>query len=81
MNSIIDILKADQENRRDLALSSIDSLFNEDYFQSGCDISATTIDVMLYQYSAFLSITVPLLAETLTAPLMGSRRSVRFEQP
>ena len=34
--------------------------------ESGCIIAAATIDIMLYQYSAFLSIPAALLAGTLT---------------
>ena len=52
--------------------------------ESGCIIAAATVDVMLYQYSAFLSIPAALLAGTLVVALVAARRSLRrrfVEQP
>jgi hypothetical protein len=52
--------------------------------ESGCIITAATVDVMLYQYSAFLSIPAALLAGTLVVALVAARRSLRrrfVEQP
>jgi hypothetical protein len=52
--------------------------------ESGCIIAAATVDVMLYQYSAFLSIPAALLAGTLVVALVAARRSLRrrfIEQP
>ncbi len=47
--------------------------------ESGCIIAAATIDIMLYQYSAFLSIPAALLAGTLTVASMAAYRSVKRE--
>jgi hypothetical protein len=47
--------------------------------ESGCIIAAATIDVMLYQYSAFLSIPAALLAGTLTVASMAAYRSIKRE--
>jgi hypothetical protein len=52
--------------------------------ESGCIIAAATVDVMLYQYSAFLSIPAALLAGTLTVAFIAARRSLKrrfVEQP
>jgi hypothetical protein len=52
--------------------------------ESGCIIAAATVDVMLYQYSTFLSIPAALLAGTLTVAFIAARRSLRrrvVEQP
>lgn len=45
--------------------------------ESACIIAAATVDVMLYQYSAFLSIPVALLAGTLAVALIAARRSLK----
>jgi len=45
--------------------------------ESGCIIAAATVDIMLYQYSIFLSIPVALLAGTLTVASMAAYRSVK----
>jgi hypothetical protein len=52
--------------------------------ESGCIIAAATVDVMLYQYSTFLSIPAALLAGTFTVASIAARRSLRrkfVEQP
>jgi citrate lyase gamma subunit len=52
--------------------------------ESGCIVAAATVDVMLYQYSMFLSIPAALLAGTLTVAFIAARRSLRrrfVEQP
>lgn len=52
--------------------------------ESGCIIAAATVDVMLYQYSAFLSIPAALLAGTLVVALVAARKSLKrrfVEQP
>lgn len=52
--------------------------------ESGCIIAAATVDVMLYQYSALLSIPAALLAGTLTVASIAARQSLRrrfVEQP
>jgi hypothetical protein len=52
--------------------------------ESGCIVAAATVDVMLYQYSTFLSIPAALLAGTLVVTLIAARRSLRrrfVEQP
>jgi hypothetical protein len=52
--------------------------------ESGCIIAAATVDVMLYQYSTFLSIPAALLAGTLAVALIAARRSLKHkfvEQP
>ena len=43
--------------------------------ESGCIIAAATVDVVLYQYSSFLSIPVALLAGTLTVAVTAAYRS------
>jgi hypothetical protein len=48
--------------------------------ESGCIIAAATIDIMLYQYSAFLSIPAALLAGTLTVSSMAAYRLVKGGQ-
>jgi hypothetical protein len=45
--------------------------------ESGCIIAAATVDVMLYQYSMFLSIPAALLAGTLVVAFIAARRSLR----
>ena len=45
--------------------------------ESGCIIAAATVDVMLYQYSAFLSIPAALLAGTLAVAAIAARKSLR----
>jgi hypothetical protein len=45
--------------------------------ESGCIIAAATVDVLLYQYSVFLSIPVALLAGTLTVAFIAARRSLK----
>ena len=47
--------------------------------ESGCIIAAATIDVLLYQYSTFLSIPTALLAGTLTVASMAAYRSIKRE--
>lgn len=47
--------------------------------ESGCVIAAATVDIMLYQYSIFLSIPVALLVGTLTVALMAAFRSVKSQ--
>jgi hypothetical protein len=52
--------------------------------ESGCIVAAATVDVMLYQYSMFLSIPAALLAGTLTVAFIAARTSLRrrfVEQP
>jgi hypothetical protein len=52
--------------------------------ESGCIIAAATVDVMLYQYSTFLSIPAALFAGTFTVASIAARRSLRrkfVEQP
>jgi hypothetical protein len=52
--------------------------------ESGCIIAAATVDVMLYQYSMFLSIPAALLAGTLVVALIAARKSLKrrfVEQP
>jgi hypothetical protein len=52
--------------------------------ESGCIIAAATVDVLLYQYSTFLSIPAALLAGTLTVAFITARRSIGHrlvEQP
>jgi hypothetical protein len=44
--------------------------------ESGCIIAGATVDIALYQYSAFLSIPVALLAGTLTVSSMAAYRLV-----
>jgi hypothetical protein len=45
--------------------------------ESGCIIAAATVDVMLYQYSAFLSIPIALSAGTLTVAFLAAYRSAK----
>ena len=45
--------------------------------ESGCIIAGATVDIILYQYSAFLSIPVALLAGTLTVSSMAAYRVVK----
>jgi hypothetical protein len=45
--------------------------------ESGCIIAAATVDVMLYQYSIFLSIPIALLAGTITVACLASYRSMK----
>lgn len=45
--------------------------------ESGCIVAAATVDVMLYQYSTFLSIPAALLAGTLAVAAIAARRSLR----
>jgi hypothetical protein len=45
--------------------------------ESGCVIAAATVDIMLYQYSIFLSIPTALLVGTLTVSFMAAYRSVK----
>jgi hypothetical protein len=47
--------------------------------ESGCVIAAATIDVVLYQYSAFLSIPAALLAGTLTVASMAAFRLAKIK--
>lgn len=45
--------------------------------ESGCIIAAATVDVVLYQYSTFLSIPAALLAGTLAVASIAARNSLR----
>lgn len=45
--------------------------------ESGCIIAAATVDIMLYQYSIFLSIPMALLADTLTVAAMAAYKTTR----
>ncbi|MCI0559407.1 MAG: DUF1795 domain-containing protein, partial [Nitrososphaera sp.] len=45
--------------------------------ESGCIIAAATVDILLYQYSLFLSIPIALSAGTLTVASMAAYRSMR----
>lgn len=45
--------------------------------ESGCIIAAATVDIMMYQYSIFLSIPSALLAGTFTVALIAARKSLR----
>jgi putative flippase GtrA len=47
--------------------------------ESGCIIAGATVDIILYQYSAFLSIPAALLAGTLTVSSMAAYRIVRLQ--
>jgi hypothetical protein len=49
--------------------------------ESGCIIAAATVDIMLYQYSVFLSIPLALLAGTLTVASTAAFRRVRKQSP
>jgi hypothetical protein len=47
--------------------------------ESGCVIAAATVDIMLYQYSMFLSIPVALIVGTLTVASMAAYRLVKSQ--
>ena len=48
--------------------------------ESGCIIAAATVDIILYQYSVFLSIPSALAAGTLTVASIAAYRSVKGQQ-
>lgn len=48
--------------------------------ESGCIIAAATVDIMLYQYSVFLSIPAALAAGTFTVALIAAYRSTKRER-
>ena len=48
--------------------------------ESGCIIAAATVDIMLYQYSIFLSIPSALAAGTLTVASIAAYRSVKGQR-
>jgi hypothetical protein len=48
--------------------------------ESGCIIAAATVDVIMYQYSTFLSIPSALVAGTFTVALMSARRTMKHEE-